>query len=137
MKVKCIENTSKGLFRRTLATFPGITLDYEPLAKKEEYEVYGISLWMGCLHYLIVDRYKGVEQNPSLYPAELFKVIDSRLPQGWYYQFAGTEEENEATWGYKEFVMDPKHHEELYGIEAKALDIFFKRRKEMDDSLEV
>lgn len=116
-------------------TFSGTTLVYDPLEKEEEYEVYGIILWKGTLHYLLLTRYKGKERLPLPYPAELFELIDSRLPQGWYYKFTGTEEENEATWGYKEFVIDSKHQEELYEGETEALEIFSRRRKEMDISL--
>jgi hypothetical protein len=135
MKVKCIANTGKDLFMRTLAKQHLITSIFNPLEIGDYYTVYGIVLWDGNLHYLVVDRYKDAELEPSLYPAELFEVIDNRLPQGGYFAFLGTEDENEAVWGYKEFVLDLKHHESLYEREEDALKIFFQRKLQMDESL--
>jgi hypothetical protein len=134
MRVKCIANTGKNLFKRTLAKTHLITSIFSPLEIGDYYTVYGIDLWDGNLHYLVVDRYKGLEQNPSLYPAELFEVVDNRVPQEWYFSFLGTEDENEAVWGYKEFVLDVKHHEYLYEREENALKIFFQRKLQMDES---
>ena len=132
MRVRCIANSGKDLFRRT-ALLHSNPLSGWPIDKGESYEVYGINLWKGNLHYLVVNRYQGIEQRPWLCPAELFEITNSLLPQKWYFSFLGTENLNDAIWGYEELVVIPKHLEDLQEREDEALNIFFKRKKEIDE----
>ena len=88
MRVKCIANNAKALFKRTTM------IDFNPKSAwpidvGESYEVYGMLLWNGNIHYLVVNRYKGVEQNPVFCPAELFEVTESKFPKDWYFSFKG------------------------------------------------
>jgi hypothetical protein len=103
-----------------------------PIDIGEFYEVYGMPLWDGNLHYLIVNRYKGKEKGPVLCPAELFEVTDPGLSKDWYFSYRGTEKENDAIWGYKELVLIPKHLEDIQEREEDALNIFLQRKRELD-----
>jgi hypothetical protein len=132
MKVKCLGNTYKDLFRRTQILHFNPKSAW-PVEIGQLYEVYGISLWKGNLHYLIVNRFKGEEQGPVLCPAELFEITDPRLPQKWYFAFYGTEFENNAIWGYEELVLNSKHLESIQERDEISLNLFFERKKEIDE----
>jgi hypothetical protein len=132
VKVKCIGNNSEALSKRIKL------LHWNPRSKwpidlGESYDVYGILLWAGNLHYLIVNRYKGVEQHPVYCPAELFEITDPKLPKEWYFPFRGIERENDAIWGYKELVLVTKHSDDIQERDEEALNIFIKRKKEIDE----
>ncbi len=134
MIVKCLATNGLALFPRTLGLGYNRESNFAPLKVGEEYIVYGIDLWKGNLHYLVVPRYKGVDQYPSFFPSEVFKVIDGRIPDSWYFNWEGTQEADEATWGYRELV-DPTHHDDLQERDPDALKIFKSRRHEIDQSL--
>ena len=132
MRVRCVGNSAKEIFRRTALLHTNPWSGW-PIDIGESYEVYGIRLRRGILHYLVVNRYQGVEKKPNWCPAELFEVTNSLLPQRWYFSFQGTENLNDAIWGYEELVLVPKHLEDLIEREEDALNIFFKRKKEIDE----
>jgi hypothetical protein len=132
MKVKCIANNWKDLFRRTTLVHSN-HLSTWPIDIGELYEVYGISLWNGHLHYLVVNRYKSVEQRPWLCPAELFEITNHLLPPSWHFAFQGTEILNDAIWGYEELISVPSHLKGLQEREEDALQIFFNRKREIDE----
>lgn len=100
-----------------------------PLKLGETYIVYGQNISKGILKYLVIGTY---ENLPSWYPAELFEVSDSMLPLEWYYQYDANSVIS-AIWGYKELVLDESHHDDLLEREDKAIRIFLKRKKEIDE----
>jgi hypothetical protein len=136
MKVKCLAASGKALFPRTLQIH-NLESRFSPLEPGEIYTVYGIYLWKGNLHYLVVPRYKGVDQNPFYDPAELFEVIDSHIPDDWYYTWLGNSEADEAIWGYRELALDyPNHNDKLMDRDPEALRLFKERMIEMNQSLD-
>lgn len=130
MQVKCIANLGKNLSPKTIQSGQLVTTEYN-LDIGQEYTVYGILVWGGSLRYLIVV----LDDLPGWYPAELLEVVDHLLPLEWYYNFRGYEDNSlYAIWGYKEMVFDTdKHYDALIEREPEALEIFFKRKKEIDE----
>ena len=93
------------------------------------YQVYGINLWRGTLNYLTMNK---ANSMPIWSPAELFEVVDSKIPADWYYVYLGHSENLlNAAWGYKE-LTNSQHYDGIMGGVKKELDAFFAKKKEMD-----
>jgi hypothetical protein len=133
MRVKCVANKGSRLSDISIKT--GNTRRSEfPLIIGDIYTVYGVNMWKGTINYLTIDRY--LHDFPIWIPAELFEVIDSRLPSDWYFKFYGyseSEDENlllNVICGYKELVMNEGYYTQL--INREDTWIFNQRRKEID-----
>ncbi|ANE89467.1 MULTISPECIES: hypothetical protein [Bacillus] len=125
MKVTCLYNTGNALSKITEETF-NLTIE-------KEYIVYGIcKLQSGELTYLILGER---ENMPSWYPAELFKISDALQPLEWY--CAEHKQVNDTTidyiWGYKELALDDTHALGLIERENKDMELFLKRKAEIDE----
>ena len=127
MKVVCTSNSGGSLSDKYLKS--GYTdssvFDLQP---QLEYSVYGICIWRNLLLYLVV----GEGSLPHWDPAELFQVIDSRIPESWYFAFFGYSEELNAIWGYSELVNNEKYFDQLSNLEDPAVEIFHVRKREID-----
>lgn len=128
MKVRCVNNNGylfspikvkEGHNQKTL---------YNEISINKDYNIYGIVLYEEGLRYLIFDDY----ETPYWYPAELFNIIDNKVDVTWYYEFYGYEESVSAIWGYYELVFSKMHFDELAEQHQEAMDIFFKRKQEID-----
>lgn len=133
MKIKAIASMGVNLSARSLNNGHLPTENYR-LKIGDIYVVYGIKLWKGEIHYLTLNE---TNRDPFWNPAELFEVVDYRLPPKWYYRFNGYEEgkyftHNEALWGYKELIFRENHYDDLIERDWIALGIFNKRREEID-----
>ncbi|AKR39002.1 MAG TPA: hypothetical protein DEU03_18845 [Bacillus sp. (in: Bacteria)] len=125
MKVTCLYNTGNALSKITEETF-NLTIE-------KEYIVYGIcKLQSGELTYLILGER---ENMPSWYPAELFKISDALQPLEWY--CAEHKQVKDTTidyiWGYKELALDDTHALGLIERENKDMELFLKRKAEIDE----
>ncbi|MBG9751185.1 hypothetical protein ACWGKR_27320 [Bacillus thuringiensis] len=125
MKVTCLYNTGNALSKITEETF-NLTIE-------KEYIVYGIcKLQSGELTYLILGER---ENMPSWYPAELFKISDALQPLEWY--CAEHKQVSDTTidyiWGYKELALDDTHALGLIERENKDMELFLKRKAEIDE----
>ncbi|MGN7894206.1 hypothetical protein ACTJJY_19205 [Bacillus sp. 22475] len=125
MKVTCLYNTGNALSKITEETF-NLTIE-------KEYIVYGIcKLQSGELTYLILGER---ENMPSWYPAELFKISDALQPLEWY--CAEHKQVKDTTidyiWGYKELALDDTHTLGLIERENKDMELFLKRKAEIDE----
>ncbi|HGE5803999.1 TPA: hypothetical protein ACGGKZ_004353 [Bacillus thuringiensis] len=125
MKVTCLYNTGNALSKITEETF-NLTIE-------KEYIVYGIcKLQSGELTYLILGER---ENMPSWYPAELFKISDALQPLEWY--CAEHKQVKDTTidyiWGYKELALDDIHALGLIERENKDMELFLKRKAEIDE----
>lgn len=128
MKVKCIsvegylftpKEVREGYKQRT--TFNRLKID-------REYLVYGIIYYQEGLRYLIYDDL----DLATWYPTELFEVTENKVPETWYYQFEGYQEEGiTAIWGYDELVHSEKHFDGLSEQENEDILLFLKRKREM------
>jgi hypothetical protein len=130
MRVICIANTGDKLPPKHFepgGTNPTSRFD---LAFKKEYDVDGIALWRGLLAYLIV----GEGQRPAWYPSDLFEVVERKLPSNWCFAFFGQDDDVwlNAIWGYEE-LMSTEHYDQLTDMEPQALEMFWKRRLEIED----
>ena len=113
-----------------------IKLGYSPrvnlnLEQDNHYIVYGISIWREVLHYLIIPN---EEMLPSWFPADLFDVVDQRLPFEFYFHYFGMNDSTGLSLeiGYKEMVLDPNHSNDLIERKKDAIKIFLKRKIEID-----
>ena len=129
MKVKCIGNKGNSLSKYTVDMHHSPNSRFE-IKLGEAYNVYGILLWDNILYYLTINMYN---DRPDWYPAELFEVVDYRLPFEWFYEFYGYEAHITAIWGYNELVYIKKHHDNLFEREEEALRIFTRRKLEIDN----
>lgn len=131
MRAKAVANKGKDLSRKSLdAGLHGAEVDFQ-LGLGDTHIIYGINLWRGIIHYLILPR---SHENPLWIPAELFEVIDNRLPPEWFFRLRGFGAETgvNAIWGYLELALSDKHYVDLMNREGDAIPIFRKRQKEIE-----
>lgn len=134
MIVKCIANTGEGLSNLMLDLGYSKESKFNILVEKN-YVVYGISMWRNSLEYLVAEH----ETNAPIWcPAELFKVISKSLSIFWYFNFEKYknykgEDSEKAFWGYKELVENEDHYGDLLQDKPEALQIFKKRKDQIDD----
>lgn len=134
MIVRCISNSGENLLQATA------DLGYTKEAKFSFeigaiYTVYGISCIDNLWSYLFS---KEENENPLWWPAELFEVIDHKLPPFFYSDIRVKDnykgEKNiMAIFGYKEMALNDNHYDYLNERYTEELDIFFKRKKEIDE----
>jgi hypothetical protein len=127
MRLTCRANTGDKLSDKYVESAYSRATRFD-LTVDREYVGYGICLWLGILVYLIV----GEGGQPSWYPAELFQVSQSSIPDCWHYGFFSERADVKAILGYSELVNDYDHFDQLSGLEQSALEIFFKRKQEID-----
>jgi hypothetical protein len=130
MKVKCINNTGKSLSIASIEAGNTIETQFQ-INIDDVYTVYGINVWRNTVGYLILDKWK---TNPFWIPAELFEIVDNRLPPDWYYNFYNYKEDTwiNAIWGYKELALSLDHYSKLIERYPEVLNIFKQRKKEID-----
>jgi len=130
MRVRCVSNVES---KKKINSDGLKTVSYD-LGVGTEYVVYGMTFWGGSLDYLVL----GDSGIPSLYPAELFKVVNHLVPLVCFFNFETYknykgENSQIATWGYREMINDSQHYIELMEGKQKAIDIFFKRKRKIDE----
>lgn len=100
----------------------------------KEYLVMGVVLSENQLWYLVDEN-----GRPGFYPFQLFQISDASIHSGWqiklYEKDDGIFPFNKiAIWGYCELCSDEAHYEKLVDRESKALEIYFKRKLELEKS---
>lgn len=130
MRVKCIQTAIDELHGNKM-----IRVDYGKdwmLRPDAEYPVYAISLWANAVSYLLV---AGQPVQPFWYPAQLFAVVDATLFKPSYFSYGGKGDARglTAVWGYQELVLDFDHYESLIERKPGAIEIFLKRKREIDE----
>ncbi len=133
MKVECIANSGKALSLKQIAFVNSPNYEREYLEIGKIYNVYGITLSMHSLNYLIAT---GVAESPTFEPVAFFKIIENNIPPMWYFNYFGDKNEvpSDAVWGYKELVFDPRHCSDLEERKNEdAFKIFFKHKFEIDE----
>jgi hypothetical protein len=130
MKVKAIATYGKDLSKKSLEAFHHPEEEFQ-LNIGDIYTIYGINMCLGVIHYLTFDKWGNA---PFWTPAELFEIVDNRLPPEWYYKFYGYDKDISinAVWGYKELVLDPSYYDNLIERRGEAIPIFNKRKSEID-----
>jgi hypothetical protein len=129
MKVKCIANMGDGLSKQSIKAGRNLDSIFH-LKVGDIYIVYGINLWRSTLNYLTMNQAGTI---PIWSPAELFEVVDGKMPADWYFKYLGhTEEYLDAAWGYKDLTYNPPHYDGLLGEDKKQLELFFENKKMID-----
>lgn len=106
--------------------------NYQGIITKKQYNVYGIILVQESVKYLLFNDF----EMANWYPVELFQVVDSQLPRNWCFQFFGYEEYGvSAIWGYREIVENEEHYTGLCEQEKNDIELFLKRKKEIDNCI--
>lgn len=134
MIVVCKSNEGKDLSKKTLESGIGyIPRTCFPIKIGNAYTVYGVALYQGVVHYLIIPEQSDF---PSWYPAEMFDVVDSLLSTESYIQYFENEETSGFSFlcGYHELVFDNQHRADLLERREQAIKIFLKRKKEIDQA---
>lgn len=140
MKIRCIGTKGSDLpeyyFKMGNFAFPRSDWQIE-IGKI--YTVYAMSLYNHVLHYL---AFPDDMSGPGWYPAPLFEVVDSSVPKDWYFVYFGYQNEKleamslGALWGYYEMVFrekDLQHYAGLIDIDPTELEIFLRRKQEIDE----
>jgi hypothetical protein len=142
MKIRCIYNTGEALRvyenrplnKDELGRFGATGYTEFGLTIGKEYIVMGMILGEGTLVYLIDDG-----GYVSAYPYPLFEVVDQKLPASWYFKTLNNSDANypyqEAVWGYYELVFDDTHYEKLVDFEEEAVQVYFRRKIELEKEL--
>lgn len=89
-------------------------------------------MWRNVLHFLL---FTTEEMLPSWLPADLFEVVDQRLPYEWYFRYLGDNDPSEMKilMGYKELMLEDSHFVNLIELNKEAIRIFLYRKKEVDE----
>ncbi len=131
MKVKCLYDTGMNLSQKFL-DHGWLKQSEMDLIINKEYVVYGIAFFKkGLSEYLIVDKYN----NPFWCPDEIFQIINNKLSSLWFFQKYKKDDgmiDDWFVWGYNELVNNINHSDNLMEREDNDLNIFYKRKKEMD-----
>jgi hypothetical protein len=128
LKVRCITDDGYLFSPRKVREGYNQKTTYNGIEVNRDYNVYGILFYEDGLRYLLFDDY----ETPYWYPAELFEVIENKIPETWYYKFYGYDEEGiSAIWGYDELVHSEKHFDGLSEQEPEEIELFLKIKEEM------
>jgi hypothetical protein len=130
MRVQCVFRHGDRIPEQLLAL--GNTPDSRfNVTHGHEYMVFGISLWRGVVHYLLLND---ETKRPDWFPAQLFQVTDARLPSTWFYAYWTNSSDNglTAVWGYYELTENRKHYVDLIERESEAMRVFERRRQEVE-----
>ncbi len=131
MIIRCTDNIGAKLLEYGPLPF-GIfeSSEYGELEIGREYMVMGMVIFDGLLRYITDDG-----ELVGAYPWQLFEILDHMLPVSWYFNsvdLRSSEFPNkEAIWGFYELVFEEKYFEELSELERNAIEVYFKRKKEI------
>lgn len=99
----------------------------------KEYIVMGIATSEDVLLYLV--DHGGI---PQFCPFQLFEVIDGTVAGNWYFRAytnqSGYYPYRQAIWGYYELCSDDSHWDKLVDGGREALQIYFRRKIEIENA---
>lgn len=139
MRIICKQTTSEGFDLKEVTTVFSNNFDYSfgghGLELRKEYIVMGTLLYKdtNCLYYLI-----DVNGRPDWFPYLLFDVSDNTLPENWFMRIDGKKQSNGVycIWGFEELCNEDNFYEHLIDRNDQAMKIYFKRKIEIEKSLE-
>lgn len=134
MKVKCIAekgylfgNVGKSNRLEDISNFN------KSLKLNKCYIVYGVTEYRNEINYLIYDE----NEMATWHYADLFEIEDNILPYDWRCNYYGYDPTSLSfIIGYKELAESLEHYNGLIEFEQKDLDLFWKRKKEIDKMYE-
>lgn len=111
MKVKYL-GTQFGLERDSSTPDEGTKWDsYIPLTEGRVYVVYAVAFRRTVARFCIFDD--DALPYPLFYDAELFLVVDSRIPSHWHFAHTPTHDDHQAIMSIEEWVSDPFFYDRL------------------------
>ena|SRR5580765_7940000 len=131
MKVVCKKNTAKGLDLSEVTTICSHEVRY-PLILEKEYIVMGMVIYKdsNCIYYLL-DEY----DKPDWVPYMLFEISHNELSPNWFVKLFDKEGFGDLFYlsGFYEMCNDGNYHDDLIEREKYALDIYHKRKYEVQE----
>ena len=131
MIVKCTANSGADLPVSQLSPSSGFTerTDF-PLSLGRTYHVFALTLFLGGTWYFVLD-----DDNldwPVWAPAELFEIVDGSLPVGWRVGEVRGDRGLYPVISFEEWADDPGFYERLVDGEPRTVEIFKRRRAEIE-----
>lgn len=132
MKVRCIANRGESLPEHYLDP----RVPREPKSNffvtlGREYNVYGIEFAGGQVWYYIDDDQR--HWYPIRKPAPLFEVVDPRLSKYWYIRVSEGKHGSVGWIFFEEFISDPFFYDRLTDRVDADVEVFKKRKRQMDE----
>ena len=132
MKVICKENKAKNLDLNEVTILDSKETEF-PVEKEQEYIVMGIMMLKesNCIYYL-VNR----SDRPDWIPYPLFNIIYNEFPPNWFIKIFDKKESFGDLFylsGFYELCNNEDYHDALIEREKWALDIYFKRKSEVEE----
>jgi len=130
MKIICKKNDAKGLVLKEV----GLTKDEYKfgLTIGREYLVMGIAIGKEIItpEYLVDDE----NRDPTWQPYMLFDIIDPTLPPNWLIKIYDNQYQGDlrSLMGFQELITNDDYHYALIDGQQWALDIYFKRKAEVE-----
>lgn len=145
MKARCISNTKNklrinGNLEQSMNFFGNGK--FENLKIDVIYEVYSIIIYDGDVFFLLAGQNIG---DPERFPAELFEIIDSTIPDFWTTKVFTldnphkTQPDTQMIMGYDRFVNDDDHHYGVIDARGEDLDYFYEittPKKTLDEMIQ-
>lgn len=126
MTVKCLYNHGKSVKNIEKYQHYSDQTQWNMLDIGKTYYVAGIYSRDNIIHYLVDDGFE-----PWTAEEFLFEVVDNTVPQKWYFNSRPQEDLGRIIIGYKELCFDKNYIIDLLEREKYAIDIYWKRKKEM------
>ena len=101
----------------------------------KEYLVMGMVLAGKQLWFLMDEK-----SSPSFFPHQLFQITDASMGPKWHFKLYSKDDGifpfgKEAMWGYYDLCFDENHYEGLVDREPIALQLYFRRKIELEKEL--
>lgn len=138
MRAICKQTTSHGFDLKEVTTVFSNDFDYSfggyGLELDKEYFVMGIAMYQNsnCLYYLIDTNGK-----PDWFPYLLFDIADNSIPRNWFIKVNGKNDDSDiySLCGFDELCNDSDFYDQLLERDEKAMQIYFKRKAELEKEL--
>lgn len=132
MKVLCIANRGKALPAQYLD--PRIPRGPESefsVTISKTYLVYALRFFSNQVWYYIDDDHH--LWYPAGRPAPLFQVVDSQLSKYWGLRVSESDRGTDVLIAFEEWVSDPWFYDRLTDREAREVEKFKERKRQMDE----
>jgi hypothetical protein len=132
MIVRCIANTGESLPSVNIAPRAGYERSTEfPLTVGHAYVVFALTVFLGTAWYYVMDD--DDLAWPTWMPSSLFEIEDGTVPSNWvvgYFRFS--QDDQRPMLSFPEWATDHGFYERLVDGEAEAVEIFERRRAELE-----
>lgn len=135
MIVRCIDTTGDALPIIARDPVRGVDADTAfALTRGREYPAYAMTVLLGIVWYYVMDD--DGHPWPTWVPGPLFEVIDGSFPPSWrlgYFRFS--RDEQYPILSFPEWAQDHQFYERLVDGDLDAIEVFARRRREIERAL--